>query len=161
VNRLKQREVGKRLTCRFYFLSLSDVGAPAVFKKKVELHCPTAGGEVVKKVAVDVKELDVNQAVERATAILTELVFPFRNSKLSDMRLTALPAEISQLKNLRTLVAFKNELTSLPPALAECPKLETISVRSAPSSHSPVFADLTREKNGFFFFFFFFFPFFS
>jgi hypothetical protein len=63
------------------------------------------------------------------------------------MRLTALPAEISQLKNLRSLIAFKNELTSLPPALAECSKLETISVRSRPHPHPTrqSFADLARK----------------
>ena len=39
--------------------------------------------------------------------------------KLSEMRLTSLPPEIAQLKNLRSLDLSKNLLTLLPPEIAQ------------------------------------------
>ena len=48
--------------------------------------------------------------------------------KLSEMRLTSLPPEIAQLKNLRSLDLSKNLLTSLPPEIAQVAKLNVLDL---------------------------------
>jgi len=49
---------------------------------------------------------------------------------LSDNKLSALPAEFAELKNLKRLFFTNNEFTNIPAILASCPKLEMISFKA-------------------------------
>lgn len=51
---------------------------------------------------------------------------------ISGNSLGAIPSEFGNLKNLKELVLDANQLESLPESLAECEKLETISVMENP-----------------------------